>query len=224
MAARGLKQKPLAIAAGLHDTAARDILKGRSKNPARDTLIKLNAALRLPEGELIREWARTERGAAGLEEDAAAYDSPRPNAVLPPGGVPDRAPQNVLFTRDLPVRGVAQGGPDGVVNIDGEPIEWSWRPPELLGVREAYAVQIDGDSMSSTGLAHGSTVWVHPFRRPQPGNFVVLVKKAGEAFVKRYVRTTETLVVIEQTDPPKEFRIPKGDVRALHLVLGGLYR
>lgn len=149
----------------------------------------------------------------------------RPNAVLPPGGIPDRSPDTSPFLRDLPVRGVAQGGPDGVLNIDQEhPIDWTWRPPELAGVREAYAVFIDGDSMSSTGMTHGSTAWVHPNRRPGPGNFVVLVKKTGEAYVKRYVKITQTHVIIEQTDPPKRFNIARADVQGLHYVVGSIYR
>jgi transcriptional regulator with XRE-family HTH domain len=44
---RGIKAKPLAIAAGLNETAVRDVLK-RSDNPRVGTLLKLADALEMP--------------------------------------------------------------------------------------------------------------------------------------------------------------------------------
>lgn len=166
------------------------------------------------------EWLLFGRG-RGPEGAPSASSGPAPNATIPGADVAPRLSMN----RDLPIRGRAQGGKDGAIEIgtDEAPIDWTYRPPELIGVRDAFAVYVDGTSMTGAGLRHGATVWAHPHRRPAPGDIVVVVVDPGLAFVKRYVRTAGGKIVVSQTDPPKEFSFPLDKVRGLHLVIGGLF-
>ena len=53
MQARGVKARPLALKAGLGETAVRDILQGKSQQPRRRTLEKIAAALGLPAGYFL---------------------------------------------------------------------------------------------------------------------------------------------------------------------------
>ena len=53
MEKRGFNQKSLATAAGLNETAVRDILKENSQNPRIDTVIKLCATLKITPDQLI---------------------------------------------------------------------------------------------------------------------------------------------------------------------------
>lgn len=48
-----ITQKSLALQAGINETGVRDMLKGRSKNPRRDTLIRLSRVLGCDPAELI---------------------------------------------------------------------------------------------------------------------------------------------------------------------------
>lgn len=125
-------------------------------------------------------------------------------------------------SRQLPVLGAARGGKEGVVQIDPDPtpIGYIECPPGLMGVPDAYAVAIDGDSMATTGLKHGTKVWVNPHRRPRGGDLIVLVKTNSEAIVKRLVRETDGHLVLSQTDPPEEFKVLRKEIRAIHLVVG----
>lgn len=128
--------------------------------------------------------------------------------------------------RQLPILGAARGGIEGVVQIDPSdpaPTGWVDCPPALMGVKDAYALSIDGDSMATTGLSHGAKAFVNPHKRPRAGNLVVLVKTNSEAIVKRLVRESDGHYVLAQTDPPQEFKVAKKDVREVHLIVGAWF-
>jgi transcriptional regulator with XRE-family HTH domain len=124
--------------------------------------------------------------------------------------------------RDLPVRGRAQGGPDGAVMLDAEPIDWTWRPAELQGARDAFAMFVTGDSMGDV-LREGATIFVHPSLPPRPGDFVVVEKTNHEALIKRLVRRADTGLVLRQYNPPLDFELGRGDVRAIYRVIGTIF-
>lgn len=69
MAAGGLSQKRLALAAGLNETAVRDIVAGRSRHPRHDTLEKLAAVLGCGAADLIEP----RNGAAAAAADGEGY-------------------------------------------------------------------------------------------------------------------------------------------------------
>lgn len=138
--------------------------------------------------------------------------------VRPAGGI-----RPAYGQRDLPIRGRAQGGPDGVIHLGDGVIDWTYRSPELIGVRDAYALYVDGDSMSDFNLPHGSIVFVHPHRRPQPGRICVLVLRSGAAYVKRLERITQSKVVVAQSNPPRNLEFPAAEVAELHLVTSVIF-
>lgn len=124
--------------------------------------------------------------------------------------------------RDLPVRGRAEGGPDGAVMLDSEPIDWTWRPPELQGARDAFAMFVTGTSMGDV-LPEGSTVYVHPSLPPRPNDFVIVEKKDHEALIKRLVRRTGGTVTLRQYDPVREFDLDRAEIKAIYRVVGTIY-
>ena len=76
MAQQGYHQKSLALAAGLNHTAIRDILKGRSRSPRLDTLVKIAHTLATTPNDLIgfvSYPAPANDGAAGFAEHAAGH-------------------------------------------------------------------------------------------------------------------------------------------------------
>jgi phage repressor protein C with HTH and peptisase S24 domain len=124
--------------------------------------------------------------------------------------------------RDLPVRGRAQGGPDGAVMLDAEPIDWTWRPAELQGARDAFAMFVTGDSMGEV-LREGATIFVHPSLPPRPGDFVVVEKTDHQALIKRLVRRADTGLVLRQYNPPRDFELSRADVLAIYRVIGTIF-
>lgn len=221
LVARRLGERNLSLAA-----ASRML----GRNPAylqqyleRGVPVSLPEKMRLKIARLIQcdeQELRTDEELA-LIGDAIAPARPSPN-VSPPQ--PEEPRGRTHIPKDLPVLGRAQGGPDGALRIetDERPIDWTWRPAALAGAAGAFGLFVDGDSMTSAGLPHGATVFVHPHRRPKAGDIVVLVKNSGEAFIKRHVKTAAGAVTLEQTDPSKTFRVAESDIKGLYLVVGWL--
>ena len=129
-----------------------------------------------------------------------------------------------LGSPDLPVLGRAQGGPQGVLMlpVEQQPVDWTYRPPQLRKVKDAFAVFAYDDSMHPM-YKHGQVLWIHPHLPIKPGDGVLVVKASDEALIKEFVRRSDVEIVLRQYRPrEEEFSIPTGEVRMMHRVIGAL--
>lgn len=129
--------------------------------------------------------------------------------------------------RLLPVYGSAVGGVDGEFEMNGSVLYEVMSPPSLLPVRNAYAVQVSGESMEPRYF-DGETVFVDPTRRVIRGDFVIAQIRIEDdgpllAYVKRFVRHNAEELVLEQYNPPKQLSFPHSTVHSVHfIVMGGV--
>ncbi|MCP4380742.1 MAG: helix-turn-helix transcriptional regulator, partial [Hyphomicrobiales bacterium] len=112
----------------------------------------------------------------------------------------------------IPVYGQAVGGSDGRFLMNGDTLDEVLAPPILSDVSGAYAVFVYGDSMEPR-YYDGEVVYVDPRRRPRKGEFTVAQISGGDggpplAFVKRFVRWTDKVLVLEQFNPAEELTFP----------------
>jgi Predicted transcriptional regulator len=125
----------------------------------------------------------------------------------------------------LPVLGVAEGGPDGLLDWNGDIIGQIPRPAYLAGARSAYALYVTGTSMVPR-YHQGELIHVHPGKPITPDCFVVVqfhkdgVNPTPAAVVKQFVRRDERNLVLRQLNPAKEYKIPAGQVRSVHRIVG----
>jgi phage repressor protein C with HTH and peptisase S24 domain len=118
--------------------------------------------------------------------------------------------------RDLPIYGARQGEQAGFVDNDTtKALDWTYTPPELVGVKGAFALFVNGDSMTDAGLRAGATVHVHPHRPPRVGDFCVLVKHDLVTLIKRFEGERGGKIILWQSNPKESFDVPVSDVRAL---------
>jgi len=131
--------------------------------------------------------------------------------------------QKPAFTdsRCLPVRGRAQGGQDGNFVIEEQPIDWTFRPADLQGVNDAFAVFVSGDSMAPK-YKNGDLVYVHPTRSIAKNRYVLIETTEHKGFIKQFVSWQEGTLIVQQFNPAQEVRIPKETVLRLMLVIGSL--
>lgn len=122
---------------------------------------------------------------------------------------------------DLPILGRAKGGTDAYFIDQGDVVGYTVRPKALLGVREAYAIEV-WDSSMEPALEHGWTCWVHPHKPIRPGDRVVIQLRDGQAWVKRFVKRTAKEIVVEQFNPRKFIHLKTIDVLSIHLIIGNL--
>jgi len=123
--------------------------------------------------------------------------------------------------KDLPVRGRAQGGEDGNISIEENPIDWTYRPADLQGVQGAFAVFVTGDSMEPK-YKNQDLAYIHPKQRPRPGRYVLIETVHSGSFIKRFEGWRNNKLVVWQYNPEKNLYFERHEVRSLMTVIGSL--
>lgn len=212
--AAGLTQEQVARQFGIKGSAVTQWESDASRPESR-RMGTLAAMLRVSLDHLVRGEGPPPRGAP-----------PPPPMTIPDHDIatllPNARPVE-LGRADLPVLGKAQGGPDGHFSLAESPIEWVARPAALAGIRDAYALVVENDSMTDFGLPEGTVMHVHPHRGPRTGGYCVLVKTNGDNFVKRYIARRGGKVVVEQSNPRKVLEFPEREIRAVHRITSVSY-
>lgn len=123
--------------------------------------------------------------------------------------------------RCLPVRGRAEGGKDGNFVIEEQPIDWTFRPADLQGVNDAFAVFVSGDSMVPK-YKNGDLVYVHPAKAITKQRYVLIETTEHKGFIKQFIGWQDDHLVLQQYNPEQEIIIPKEKILRLMLVIGSL--
>lgn len=135
-------------------------------------------------------------------------------------------PENgqVALTRRIPVYGKAVGGADGEFVLNGNQIADVLAPASLDSVRDAYAVQVAGDSMEPRYEA-GEIVYVNPNIAVRRGDYVVAQISAdveGDpplAYIKRFERRNGDTLHLSQFNPEKVLTFPWSKVVSIHRII-----
>lgn len=123
--------------------------------------------------------------------------------------------------RCLPVRGRAEGGQDGNFVIEEQPIDWTFRPADLQGVNDAFAVFVSGNSMVPK-YKNGDLVYVHPTQNITKNRYALVETVEHKGFIKQFISWREDALVVKQFNPEQEIIIPRDQVLRLMLVIGSL--
>jgi len=134
------------------------------------------------------------------------------------------APLRPGSTDKLKVLGMAECGADGWSLWNGDVIDLIDRPASLVGVPNAYAVYVVGESMAPR-YHPGEVVHIHPGRPVDVGAYVLVQRrgKPGEpplAVIKRLAKRTASKITLEQFNPPRTFDIKAADIVSVHRVVG----
>jgi hypothetical protein len=144
-----------------------------------------------------------------------AGSSPPPPPVLPPRSGLDRP--------DLAVYASAAGGPEGAWIVSSDAIAWIQRDQRLVGVRDAFACHVVGDSMVPA-YEQGNLLLVNPAVPPAPGDDCLFVQEAADgaryALIKRLVRFNSTSWTVKQWNPDKTFNLLRREWQKALLVIG----
>lgn len=195
-----------------------NILNGRSRNPRIDTLERIAPAL-----ATSATWLFDRSGPKVVE--AAGTTMPASAEYVVAEGI--KLPSTQDMPRNLPVYGTARGSfVDGVEGIDvfsTTAVDYVRRPPALMGVPDAYALFVNGDSMDPMH-PHGALRMIHPHRPVSPGDSVIVQTRhwdhaPSQGYIKIYRRRHADRLVLEQLNPPAKIEIPVKFVVTVHKVL-----
>jgi Peptidase S24-like len=143
----------------------------------------------------------------------------------PPGAAPP--PQPSLGMRanlpDLAVHASAAGGPEGAWVLSADAIAWIHRDQRLVGVRDAFACYVVGESMFPA-YEQGNLLLVNPAVPPNAGDDCLLIQEAPDGarygLIKRLVRFNSTSWTVKQWNPDKTFTLPRKQWQRALLVIG----
>lgn len=143
------------------------------------------------------------------------------NEIRKPLSDVDDAPEVMGKQRWLPVVGVVQAGPDGLLTIDDHPVGFGdgtvlyWAKCE-----NAYALRVRGESMSPRYLP-GEFVAVDPCFEVQPSQEVIVILKDGTRMIKRLLWQRDGFACFESINKDyKNITLELAEIDALHRVLG----
>lgn len=201
----------VSLSIGDNKDLLRDILNGRTKNPRSDTIRKVADAL-----QTTVEWLMEGDGAPRVPFLIGKPKSNIRHADL-------EAPWRHRMPGDVPVMGTMAGSLGGAFRFDGEVVEYVARPPALSGAAGIYAMYVEGLSMFPEHKP-GELRFIHPGRRPQIGDSVVVTAQYSENgplenFIKHLVRRTGDRIIVQQLNPPAEIEFDMKFVVSVHKVL-----
>src|SRR6267154_127401 len=151
------------------------------------------------------------------EHESASLAPSSPSAGLAP-------PMALSAGRpDLAVYASAAGGPEGAWVLSGDAIAWIHRDQRLVGVRDAFACYVVGESMFPA-YEQGNLLLVNPAVPPNAGDDCLLIQEASDgsryALIKRLVRFNSTSWTVKQWNPDKTFSLPRKEWQRALLVIG----
>lgn len=123
--------------------------------------------------------------------------------------------------KTMPVRGRAAASAIGAENILEDPIEWMPVPVGMVGVRDGYALLVEGDSMKPLYRPR-DPIFVHPRQPVSHGDIIVIQEERDGAIyasVKEFITRTDTELVVRQYNPEATLTFKLRHVRAVHRVL-----
>jgi phage repressor protein C with HTH and peptisase S24 domain len=180
----------------------------RGQGIKRENLVAISSHYALP-----LEWLISGQGTEPSAREPTNIEATPRRRVFQDEGLP---------IATIPAYGQAMGGEDGYFILNGNKAADILAPPGLVGVREAYAVYVSGDSMEPRYYA-GEVLFVNPRLPVRRGDFVVVqVHYEGEdmprGYVKRFVRMNDSGLVLAQFNPVKELRFDSAKVVSVHRI------
>jgi len=145
---------------------------------------------------------------------------PGTNRNKPP--VPDTvANDEETYGFSVPVMGkIAAGVPISAIQENTHNITV---PPDMIGIGEHFALEVEGDSMIEEGIFDGDTVVIRENSTATPGDIVVALIDDEEATLKRFRHDGDN-IALEAANPAYETRIFTPDRVKVQGKLVGLIR
>mgnify|MGYP000965547391 FL=1 len=207
--------------AGLDKTYLRKLFERPGSSPRTDTLGAIAKALDTTVERLMNPQ---EPAAAGAPSPGDTITQEELHIVTDVRNAGIEAPAIRQLPTDVPVMGTAAGShASGAFQFEGGVIEYVRRPPAMFGVKNLYALYVEGTSMEPEHRP-SDLRFIHPDKPPRLGDSVVVqVQKHPndqiEATIGHLVKRTEASIFIGKLNPPATVEIKRAYVKAIHKVL-----
>ena len=195
---RGLKMKPVSLAAGLGETAVTDIIRGKAKKPRMETLTRIAEAIEVDPQVLIYGETNPEAKAARTRLHHTITQS---------------SPQ------DLPIYGDPNSLSGAFSLKRGHPIDFIARPSILANNTRAFACYVTGRDMEPR-YYRGELLLIDPVRPFQVTDYVLIEKNDGTAFVRLLQDIGRESITVTQLNPEEDQQLPRDEVSHIYKIAG----
>lgn len=163
----------------------------------------------------LEQIAHREPAAYAIEPPAGptGLAEPGPSPIAPVARV-----QAVPGRPDIPLWASAAAGDEGAIVLVPDPIDYLRRSERMLNVRNPFAFNVLGASMSPA-IEHGDQVVVNPSVVARPGHDCVFIHEGPEgmlALVKRLLRANADTWRVRQFNEPRDFDISRKKWSRVH--------
>jgi transcriptional regulator with XRE-family HTH domain len=124
--------------------------------------------------------------------------------------------------RDLPMLGWvgAETGEDGIpARLANQAIQYVDRPPNLIGVEDAFAVYVAGDAMAPK-YEPQQILYVNPRQPALPGTYVLAEQVDGQVTPLKFIQFKGEQAVFYQYNPAGEVTLKKRQIKRLMRIVG----
>jgi transcriptional regulator with XRE-family HTH domain len=223
--ARGLTLEGLSELTGISPSYL-SRLEGGARRLNTDLLERLSAVLGCQPGELLNLSGASSNPAS--RNIRVAHDNHHEigHAYAHDHGVEASAPQ-----KDLPVYsvstplGILPGASEEATTIDFiNPADWTFRPPQLLGIPTAFALYVKDDENAPKYMT-GDALFVHPTRPLSPRCSVVVLTKNDHALVRQFWGWSQEHLLVSlfaAQEPQEKEKVPREELRAVYKIIGTL--
>lgn len=122
-------------------------------------------------------------------------------------------------TDSVPIYGRVNGASEAVMLNFDEVIGEAIRHPNQQGMKDSFAMYVNGDSMSPR-YKSGELVYAIANRQPLAGQDCIIECNDSGSFVKEFIRKTDKEIICRQYSPAREWRKKLNEVKAVHAVVG----
>ncbi|WP_417733095.1 helix-turn-helix domain-containing protein [Rosistilla oblonga] len=190
---RGLRMKPVSLAAGLGETAVTDIIRRRAQSPRMETLTKIASAIGISPQELIHG-------------EVSARDKLHHSVTSE-------------TQQDLPIYGDPNTMDNSFDLNAGRPIDFIARPAILANNTKAFACYVTGDAMQPR-YYRGELLLIDPVRPFQVTDFVLIEKTDGTAQIRLLNEIGKESVTVTQLNPEQDQDIKRQDIKRIYKIAG----
>jgi transcriptional regulator with XRE-family HTH domain len=194
----GTSQADLARHLDLPPSAVSRMLRGERQMKIQEAL-RVAQFLGVPQDEVVRH--------AGAEGPPAALGPVRRGR--PPGSGLAQAHRVGDSNDMIPIRRSGEEVPVG----------YTPRPANLAGVRDAYAVYVETQSLTPR-YEPGWLLHVNPFKPAIKGRDVVVRTKNGTMLIRQFGGWDGDTLILRQLTPDETNRVSREEVTACHLIVG----
>ena len=123
----------------------------------------------------------------------------------------------------LPILGYARGGTDRMMIHDDAPMGDVDAPQSLVGVDDAYSIEMVGESHEPR-LRAGDIGHVHPHKALTRGCDCIVRFQDDAATVAVFQRMDADRIYLGRLNPAEEFSVVRSEVKSVHRIVGADFR